>query len=569
MTMPEPTESAEPTDHVEPTESVEPIAPVDPTGEVFVEADDGPPMPAEAPARRGALRTATVISGRVVLGFVAVGAIAVLVGAAILVPLPRVHSSAVSTVVTPVPTTRQLVCPGGLLRLASASGKGATTVSAIGAGRVVSAVDSGTELVSPFARTDAGTAGGSAAPQLLSTPPIAAGAVPPLLAGAQSESVHTDEFTGLASAECTAPSGGTWLSGGATSVGRTTLLLLANPTTVPAIVSVRIFGENGQISAPGMDGISVGAGAQQVVSLAGFAPNIQSPVVHVQSTGGQIVANLEQTTVRGITPGGIDFVAGTAAPALTTVLPGVVVSGTTATQSLQGQSGYDDLQTTLRFYLPGSKAATASVTVLAENGTVTGKPINADLQPGSVTDLPLDQLSDGNYTVIITSPVPVLASARVSTAVDVATPAGPSATGSTTTDTTDTTGTTGTTGSTGTSSSTTATAGATDFAWITPAALLTSSVLIPVASGMAATVHVENPTSKPETLTLHALSGASITKTIGAHRALSIPVVAGRTYRIAGFSELYASVSGVGAAQVTSYGISPLARGEGPVRVFG
>ncbi len=516
----------------------EPHEPIDPTGEVFVEADDAPTTPDETPERRGALRTATVISGRVVLGCVALIAIAAVVGAAILLPLPSVRSAAVSTVVTPVPTTRQLVCPGGLLRLASASGKGATTVSAIGTPRIVSSAQPGTVLASAFTATDAGTANGSAAPQLLSTPAIAAGTLPPLLAGAQSETINTDEFAGLSTAECTAPSGSTWLAGGATSVGRTTLILLANPTDVPAVVSVQVFGEAGQVTAPGMEGIAVGAGAQRVVSLAGFAPNLVSPVLHVQSTGGQVVATLEQSTVRGITPGGIDFVGSTPAPALTTVLPGVVVTGTEATQALQGQTGYDDLQTTLRVYLPSAKPTTASITVLAENGTVTGKPITADLQPGSVTDLPLDQLSDGDYTVIVTSAVPVLASVRVSTA------AGPTAVKP-------------------------AAAGDTDFAWITPAALLTTSVLVPVASGMTAALHVENPTSTAATVTLHALSGPDITKTVGAHKAVSIPVLAGHTYRLTGFRELYASVSGVGSARVTSYGISPLARGEGPIRVYG
>ena len=530
-------------------EPIEPNGPTDPTGEVFVEADDAPMTPDETPAKRGALRTATVISARLVLGCVAVGVIAVLVGAAILLPLPGVRSSVVSTVVTPVATSPQLVCPGGLLRIGSASGQGATTVTAIGAPRVVSAAQPGKALVRPFATSDAGTAGSAAAPQLLSTP--AAGSVTPLLAGAQSESILTDEFAGLATAECTAASGGMWLAGGATSIGRTTLLLLSNPTSVPAIVSLQVFGESGRVTSPGMDGIPVAAGAQRVVSLAGFAPNLVSPVVHVTSTGGQIVAALEQSTMRGITPGGIDFIGASAAPATTTVLPGVVVSGTEALQSLQGQSGYDDLQTTLRVYLPSSKPTSVSITVLAEDGTVTGKPITADLQPASVTDLPLDQLSDGNYTVIVTSHAPVLASVRVSTAASVA-PASNTTQG----------------GSTGSAASSPG-PGATDFAWITPAALLTSSVLVPIASGMTATVHLDNPTTHSETVTLHAMSGNDITKEVPAHRAVSVPVVAGLTYQITGFTGLYASVSGTGPAQVTSYGISPLAQGEGPVRIVG
>jgi hypothetical protein len=548
MTMPDEITPAPPTD------------PTDPTGQVFVEADDASPTAAEdAPARRGALRIAGVISGRIILGCVSVAAVAAVVGATVLIPLPSLRSSAGSTVVTPVPTTRQLVCPGGLLRLASASGKGATTVSAIGSPRVVSAAQPGSVVDNPFATTDAGTANGSAAPMLLGTPAVVPGAKPPLLGGSQSEGIKTSEFFGLSSAECTAASGETWLAGGATSVGRTTLLLLSNPTDVPAVVSIEVFGETGQITAPGMDGISVGAGAQRVISLAGFAPNLTSPVVHVHSTGGQVVATLEQATVRGVTPGGVDFIAGTAAPALTTVLPGVVISGTEAMQSLQGEDGFDDLQTTLRVFLPAGKATSASITVLAENGTVTGKAIRADLQPATVTDLPLDQLSDGSYTVIVTTARPVVASVRVSTAVASVTPAS----GAATTDGTSGAVTDGSAGATDTGT------GATDFAWVTPAALLTSSVLLPIASGMTPALHLENPTARPETVTLHALSGASITKTVGAHRAISITVVAGRAYVMTGLTQLYASVSGIGPAEVTSYGVSPLTRGEGPLRVFG
>ncbi len=525
----------------------DPLDPHDPTGEVFVEADDAVPEADEAPQGRGALRTATVVSARVLLGSVAVAAIAVLVGAAILVPIPTLRAPAASTVVTPVPTTQQLVCPGGLLRLASASGKGATAASALGAPRIVSASVPGVPESRAFAQSDAKTNSGSAAPQLLSTQPAGAGSTAPLLGGAQSEAVKTDEFFGLASSGCTAPAPDVWLSGGATTVGRTTLLLLANPTAVASVVSLQIFGETGQVSATGMDDITVPPGDQRVLSLAGFAPDLVSPVVHVSSTGGQVVANLEQTTVRGLAPGGVDFVAAAPAPALTTVLPGVVVSGTAAIQALQGQTGFDDLQATLRIYLPSTKSATASITVLAEDGSVTGKPIQADLQPGTVTDLPLDQLSDGNYTLIVKAKVPVLASVRVSSVTAAA----------------------ATSTSTSTATSTDSEAiGGSDFAWITPAALLTSSVVVPIASGMHPMLHLENPARVAETVTLHALSGDSITKVVGAGRAVAIPVVAGRSYRMTGFSSLYASVSGTADGEVTSYGISPLPSAQGPVRIY-
>lgn len=524
-----------------PEQDDQPVVPVpihgDPTGQVFVAADDAAPpdldsVPADAP-RTSALRTATMVSGRIILGFVVLGVVAVVVAAATLIPLPGLRSPAVSTVVTPVPTAQQLVCPGGLLRLGTVSGADATRASALGAPQISSGANPGDIIPSAFASTDSGTGKSASAPQLLTTPPVARGAAAPLVGGAQSESVATDEFAGLSSASCTSPSGGTWLAGGATSVGRTTLLLLANPTAVTATVSIQVFGETGQVSASGMDGITVGPGSQRVLSIAGFAPGLVSPVVHVTSAGGQVVANLEQTTVRGIVPGGIDFVGGQSQPLKQLVIPGVVVSGTDAIQGLIGQSGFEDVQSTLRVFVPGSRNATVSITILAEDGTVTGKPTKAQVQAGSVTDLPLDSLSDGNYTLVLSSTVAVVAGARVSTA------------------------------------GTAAVGGATDFAWAAAAPLLTSDTVVSIADGMTGALHLENPTGATETVQLHALAGSSLTATVKAHSATSVPVVAGVSYELEGFSQLYASVSGSTNGGVTSYVVYPSAHGAGPLRVFG
>ena len=41
-----------------------------------------------------------------------------------------------------------------------------------------------------------------------------------------------------------------------------------------------------------MSGIVVKAGAQRVIPLAGFAPDVAAPVVHVTASGGQVVAFL-------------------------------------------------------------------------------------------------------------------------------------------------------------------------------------------------------------------------------------------------------------------------------------
>ena len=506
----------------------------DPTGQVFVQPDDDFEPEAEPETDRpSALRTATVVSGRVILGIVVLAIVAVVVAAASLIPLPGLRSGTVAAVVTPVPTAQQLVCPGGLLRLGSSTGADATSSSAIGAPQVASGAVPGYVGARAFASSDANTGSTSSAPLLLSTPPAAAGAPATLVGGAQTESVSSSEFYGLASAPCTAIADDTWLVGGATTTGRTTLLLLANPTNVASTVSLQIYGESGQVTAAGMDGISVAAGSQRVISLAGFAPGLSSPVVHVTSSGGQIVATLEQSTVRGLTPGGIDFVAGQAAPQTTSVIPGVVIAGTAAVDTEIGQSDFQDLQSTLRLFAPSGKSAKVSITVLDENGTVTGKPITTKVSAGSVDDFALNNLSDGEYTLIVSSGVPVVASARVSTV-------GPAAAGSNA-----------------------------DFAWVTTAPLLTSDTVLPVIPDVTAEIHLDNPTGSAEAVRLHTLDGHSLTATVAAHSATAVSVVSGETYELEGVTQLYASVSGQTDGGVTSYVVVPPAPGASRLRVYG
>jgi hypothetical protein len=495
----------------------------------FIEID--PDEPGDAPARPSALRTAGIVSARVVTGIVVVAVVGATVAAASLLPLPSIRHSGPSTVVTPVPTAQQLVCPGGLLRLASASGQGATKASALGSPAIAAAATDGSVDRKSFGSSDAGTANTDGAPQLLSTSSAVAGAG---VSGAQSQSVSTDEFVGLSSAACSAPSGAAWLAGGSTAVGRTTLLLLANPSDVPAVVSLDIIGENGPVTAPGMDGITVAAHGQRVLSLAGFAPGLVSPVVHVVSRGGQVVANLEQSTVRGLEPGGIDFVGSETVASRTTVIPGVTLTGTAGVQSRLGEDGFDDLQPTLRIYLPGSKPAEAQVSVISEDGKTLGTASKTDLDPGKVTDLPLDSLSDGNYTIRITSPVPVVASVRASTV-----------------------------GSAAVSSRA-------DFAWMTPAPLLTEPALVTISPNVTSKLHLDNPTKKNETVVVTPVGGGtSLKAVVTAGSAVAVPVTAGTTYSLSGYAGLYASVSGVADGGVTGYVVSPGEQGSTPIRIYG
>ena len=536
--MPEPTEPTEPTQPIEPTASTDPARPTRFPDEGFGHADDDDIEPERPPqSRRDSLRIAGLVGARLVTGIVAVAVVGATIAAAAVLPLPSIHSKAPSEIVTPVPAAQQVVCPGGLLRLADAQGKGATKSSSLGTADVTSDATAGGVAQRALKGSDAGTGGTSAAPQLLSTPPVSGGAARSILGGAESQSIATTEFFGLAAAACTAAVGDAWLVGGSTATGRTTLLTLANPSEVPATVAVQIFGENGAVTAPGMTGIVIAAGGQRILSLAGFAPRLNSPVVHVHSRGGQVVANLEQSTVRGLEPGGVDFVGPQAAARRISVIPGIQAAGTATVQSRLGEAGFSDLQTVLRVFVPGTKSTTAHISVLPDDPKLKGAAFDAQLDPGKVTDLPIDLSGDGGYTLTVTASVPMVSGVRVSTA------------------------------------GSPAVAAKTDFAWLSAASMLKSDALVPVADAMSPVVHIENPGKTAITVKLHPLAGAGtdpdLTLAVPAGSAASIPVLPGSVYRISGFTTIYASVSGTTDGGVAGYAIYPSAPGSAPLRIYG
>lgn len=511
----------------------------EPSEIIFPEADDEP-EPVAARTGRDVLKTAGIVSGRVVIGAVAVAVLGAVVAAAALVPLPSIRSSAPSTIVSPAPAAQQVVCPGGLLRLSNSQGKGASQASSLGSATVSSSATAGGVDRTALKSSDAETGGSAAAPQILGTPPSASGAKRSLLSGAQSEAISTSEFSGLAASACTSATGDAWLVGGSTATGRTTLIMLANPSEVPATVSLQIFGEDGQVSAPGTTGIVVAAGGQRVISLAGFAPGLVSPVVHVHSRGGQVVANLQQSTTRGLEPGGIDVIGPQTSATKRAVIPGLQVTGTATLQSRLGQDGFSDLETVVRVYVPGTSEVTAKVTVTPEaQGTATpngkGTAFVATLEPGKVTDLPVDLSTDGGYSVVVDASKPVIAGVRVSTAgSDVV-------------------------------------AKSTDFAWLGAAPLLRADALVPVAGGIAPIIHLQNPGNQSVVVTLTAVDGGAsdLTATVRPGASALLPAAAGVVYRLSAPTPVYASVSGTTDGGVAGYSVYPAEAGAGSLRVFG
>ncbi len=524
-----------------PTDAVPVIAEDDPDEPSSLEAPvplDQPPGARRALTRRGVL----VVGGRALAGAGALAVAAALVIGATALPEPRYSVTPPRVTVSPISAAQQRVCPGPLLRLGDDQGQGATSATSIGRATAQSQGAPGSLEAEQLEQTDNAS---GLAPLVLTLPPDDDGTRrSAAIAGSQSQVAASGELVGLASAQCAEPSGDTWLVGGSTDVGRTTLITLSNPTTVIAEVQIDVFGPAGEVVAPGTDGIVVPPGAQRILSLAGFAPQLVAPVIRVQSRGGLIVANLQQSIIRTLQPGGVDIVGASDSPAREVVIPGVAVSTSAAIAAAQQDAGFEDLQTAVRMFVPGETAATATVSILPEAGS-TGAVDDAaleavpgasaspagfqvDLPAGQVTELAVPGLADGAYTIGIDSDVPIVAAARVSTLTD---------------------------------------GGASDFAWIAAALPLPPTALVSVAPGPSPVLHLANPTGETRSIEVSGEGGSS-TVEVAAGTAASTAVEAGADVTLAGAEGIRAAVTYSAPGRTAAFGIAAPGPAAGDIVVY-
>jgi hypothetical protein len=417
-----------------------------------------------------AKRTVIATTARALGGALTLGAGAALVAGAMLIPLPSHSVTAPAETIAPTPLPQSLVCPGSLLQLANVGGGGdATTASGVGTPkRGVGASTATTLDQSALAAPDNTSTSAETAPTVVTAPDAEPGV---LVAAAQSVAVKQEDMAGLAASTCTEAQSDSWLVGGATTVGRTSFVLLSNSSEVAADVDLTVFAENGRLDAPGSTGIVVPAKSQRVFSLAGFAPNAKYPVVHVISTGGYVAATLQQTVIRGLEPGGVELAAPTSAPSTKMAFPGVRISGTSAIAERLSADGYADLQAALRVYVPGTADATITVSVASESSGVADGSYTLTAAGGVVSELPLKDLPDGNYSVNLESTEPIVASARTSVLAS----------------------------------------GAVDFAWNQAAAPLEDETLVPIAPGPSPRIHLANSGPEESKVVLRAGSGSEVT----------------------------------------------------------
>jgi len=228
----------------------------------------------------------------------------------------------------------------------------------------------------------------------------------------QSQRASQKLASGLAASNCMPGQNDAWFVAGDNSVGREALLILVNPSKVDASVSLQLLGTDGSIQGTGLSGISAPAEKVTVLPLAAFAPKSATFAVQVSSRGAALGMWLQQKTIRGLTPGGLDLVGPTPQAQKVVQIPGLFIRTAEKLATLAaGDADYGDTKTYLRVVAPGKQDAVFTAQVQGANGTNFGTVIQGTVPAGSVRDFELTDLADGNYIVQVTSNEPIMASA--------------------------------------------------------------------------------------------------------------------------------------------------------------
>jgi hypothetical protein len=335
------------------------------------------------------------ILSKITVGAAGLGALGFSAYAVAFIPTPLSTGIApLTTVVSPESVTRSILCSGDVVGYVGDS----ATISGISdTTRVLFGGDVTAEL------TMDSTTNGSV---------VTNSGDPLRVAAIEYDSVSSEFAAGYLATECGDPLNDQWLIGGSTTTGRDSIVTISNGSDVEARIDLEIWGSTGKVDAPGSQGIVVPAKSQRSYSLAGFAPDDASPAIHLVSSGAAVWATLQTTVVRGLVPGGLDRIGPVAAPTTSVSFPALRVPSEESIGPLLVDPSYNDVVASLRFLAPGETDATITITLdpYAEGDS---QVVTASIPAGSTFDIPITELSAGDWAVSVESDQPIVAAARV------------------------------------------------------------------------------------------------------------------------------------------------------------
>ena len=241
-----------------------------------------------------------------------------------------------------------------------------------------------------------------------------------VIAGSSTQLAAISSMRGLAAASCQQPSNDFTIVGGSTLAGRESLMVLTNPSPIDATADLRVFTDLGEVKVSGLSGISVPAQSTTTVSLASFAPTVPSLAVQVLSQGAKLAGWIQARAVSGTQARGVDWISPNPQASELMVLPGLVIRGTKVINEAVGEQEKSDAGHALRVFAP--EGANVTVQVVSSEADIFGAVFTGIIEPGTVSDFPIAELKDGDYSVFVSSDKPVFSALRVARGNSDATP---------------------------------------------------------------------------------------------------------------------------------------------------
>lgn len=252
----------------------------------------------------------------------------------------------------------------------------------------------------------------SADPLTLRTQPL--GGLQSLSGAARFYTAKDGDLAGLAATGCSVPATESWITGVTTTGGTTSVLHLVNPSTSVAQVRIDLRGSEGLIEAASLKEIALAPGENRSFVLAAYAPNEKSVALKIAASGGKIGATVQQSSLHGLTPGGIDYIVGGTPAASQQVIPGVLLQDPQLANELGKADSSVDSVPELHVSATSTEGATIKVRALGTNGEVE-IPGGGELVVASnaTARLPLTGLPAGMYTFVLDADSAVTASVKM------------------------------------------------------------------------------------------------------------------------------------------------------------
>lgn len=234
--------------------------------------------------------------------------------------------------------------------------------------------------------------------KLITSPNLAEAQSTLLLAGNQIFEVREKRMSGIASLNCAQPANqGSFITGN-NAVGTESLLIVSNPHEVETVVDLEVFG----LAQPTKQKLVLAAGEQKYLSLSGLAGDAAAYGLRFKSLGGPVSVVMQQRTISGLKPTGIENSDWLIEPSALGTFPIVKVLGSQLSPEIELT------QPTLRVYNPAETTAQIAVSLVSSSSS---KQVNITVEPNQISDTKLD-LPDGNWSATFNSNTEVFAAVR-------------------------------------------------------------------------------------------------------------------------------------------------------------